>query len=171
MSFDEVLDNFMLEKYGLDFSGGKSMSGHVIVRSYRIYGTDEENEEILEHIQWEPFIRDNNVTAYIANISGRNAGPSIQLMFDESKLMNESDEPDDFYEGDFPAWALDYVVNCEIGSVSRSEKQMIDGWFATMHEHGYDTTMISYGEDEYFSSRPEFGLACDCVSVKVHKAK
>lgn len=87
--------------------------------------------------------------------------------------MNKSirDEDDDYYEGDFPAWALDYVVNCEIGSVSRSEKQMIDGWFATMQEQGYDTTMISYGEDEYFSSRPEFGLACDCVSVKVYKAQ
>lgn len=98
--------------------------------------------------------------------------PTIEsFTYNPTENIFENEDIEDYYEGDFPAWALDYVVNGEIGSVSRSEKQMIDGWFAIMQEQGYDTTMISYGEDEYFSSRPEFGLACDCVSVKVYKAQ
>jgi hypothetical protein len=33
--------------------------------------------------------------------------------------------------------------------------------------NGFDTNMIDFGKDEYFSSSPEFGLPCDCVTAKI----
>jgi len=35
---------------------------------------------------------------------------------------------DDYIEVDFPAWALDYMVNAELGSVSRQERDQIESW-------------------------------------------
>lgn len=83
------------------------------------------------------------------------------------KPVKETDG--DAYTGDFPSWALDYVVNAELGSVSRQEKQMIDGWTRQMRASGYDPDLASYGEEEFFSSQPEFGLPCDCVTATVPK--
>ena len=36
-----------------------------------------------------------------------------------------------------------------------------------MELNGFDTNMIDFGQDEYFSSSPEFGLPCDCVTAKI----
>ena len=81
--------------------------------------------------------------------------------------LGESGADDDFIEVDFPAWALDYMVNAEIGSVSRSEKRQIEAWIQMMGLNGYDVSLASYGQEEYFSSSPEFGLPCDCVTAKI----
>lgn len=87
----------------------------------------------------------------------------------ELERAEEASARGDFYEGDFPAWAVDYAVNAETGSVSRAEKAMVDGWFAGMERQGYDPAAVEYGEDEDFSPDPEFGQPCDCVKARIWK--
>lgn len=74
---------------------------------------------------------------------------------------------DDSIRVDFPAWALDYWVNAEIGSVSRQERDQIEAWRRMIELNGYDVNMVDFGEEEFFSSSPEFGLPCDCVEAVI----
>lgn len=95
---------------------------------------------------------------------------AVKPLPEHATLEQPVDEADgDVYICDFPAWALDYVVNAELGSVSRQEKQMIDGWTKQMERGGFNPGLASYGEDEFFSGQPEFGLPCDCVTATVPK--
>ena len=59
------------------------------------------------------------------------------------------------------------MVNAERGSVSRQERDQIESWKQMIGMNGYDVSLASYGEEEYFSSSPEFGLPCDCVTAKI----
>jgi outer membrane lipoprotein SlyB len=77
------------------------------------------------------------------------------------------DEGDGAYECDFPAWALNYVVNGERGSVSPEERRMIEDWKAQVREAGFRMGMASFGEDEHFCRRPAFGEPCQCVTVVI----
>lgn len=51
--------------------------------------------------------------------------------------------------------------------MSRQERDQIDAWRQMIGMNGYDVSLASYGQEEYFSSSPEFGLPCDCVTAKI----
>lgn len=83
------------------------------------------------------------------------------------KKLVPVEEAEGVYEDDFPAWALDYVVNGERGSVSAEERRAIEAWKRGVREEGYAPGKASFGEDEFFSRRPAFGEPCQCVTVTI----
>lgn len=102
--------------------------------------------------------------------------PTKRRSFWES-LVNESADDDDipededYYECNFPSWALDYWVNGEKGELKDFEIKLIDKFYDELADSGYDPNLCDLGEDYYFSSRPEFGDAGDCVDAKFYKNK
>ena len=55
--------------------------------------------------------------------------------------------------------------------MSRQERDQIEAWRGMMEANGYDVNMIDFGEEEFFSSSPEFGLPCDCVEAVIQLKK
>lgn len=91
-------------------------------------------------------------------------------------LVNENKEDDipedeDYYECNFPTWALNYWVNGEKGDLKDYEIKLVDKFYDEIADAGYDPNLCDLGDDGYFSSRPEFGDAGDCVDAKFYKNK
>ena len=61
----------------------------------------------------------------------------------------------------FPDWALDYCVNGVADGLTDEELEQVQNF---EHEVG---EVVDWSGEKYFSSRPLFGLACDCVDVIV----
>jgi hypothetical protein len=82
--FEEKVEELIEKKYGLKCVYRKPMGQNTIVLSFTLgFADEEEQERILSKIQDEELIRNSDASAYIANIAGRDAGPAIQVMFDE----------------------------------------------------------------------------------------
>lgn len=69
----------------------------------------------------------------------------------------------------FPAWALCYVVNGDRDCLEDDEVKMVDDYISALRDY-FDAKWVDIvpeDESSYFSSFPEFGKACDCVTVTV----
>jgi hypothetical protein len=163
---DEIPRDFILEYAYEDERGGsrqKFIASKMVVRRF-------DPDASMGHLFGDDGTTDYEVVETLVVIPKEQDKNPLQ----EADDANDAEEPvaetdTDAYICDFPSWALDYVVNAELGSVSRQEKQMIDGWTRQMRAAGYDPDLASYSEEEFFSSQPEFGLPCDCVTATVPK--
>lgn len=159
---DEIPRDFVLEYAYEDENGSrqKFIASKMVVRRF-------DPDMSMGHLFGNDGTMDYEVVETLVVIPKEHDKNPLQEADDAEEQVAEADA--DVYTCDFPSWALDYVVNAELGSVSRQEKQMIDGWKRQMSAAGYDPGLASYGEEEFFSSQPEFGLPCDCVAATVPK--
>lgn len=63
-----------------------------------------------------------------------------------------------------PSYALPYLVNGDTSGMEPDEVAMIDKW---AEAHISSMSHISVGEEFGFSTRPAFGLPCDCTVCEV----
>ena len=73
------------------------------------------------------------------------------------------------YEYTFPSYALSALVNGDISGLDEEDERALNAFLE--REHYVDDWDVKREEETgeptepYFSSNPEFGLACDCVDV------
>lgn len=65
-----------------------------------------------------------------------------------------------------PTWAMCYIEYGDVGDMTDEEVDMVNDF---MESYGFPI-IIEYGEEEFFTSCPAFGLPCDCVEGKIYKA-
>jgi hypothetical protein len=74
----------------------------------------------------------------------------------------------------FPAYAVNHFVNGDPLNNTLDNLEMID-WEVQLHvdiiESGYVFVDIIFGEEEYFSKQPAFGLPCMCVEATIYEEK
>lgn len=68
---------------------------------------------------------------------------------------------------DLPSYAVCYVEYGNEDGMSEEDIKLCDEWLASLSEGGQ--LHFEYGEESYFTKSPAFGLACDCVEVKVYQ--
>ena len=75
---------------------------------------------------------------------------------------------------DFPSYAVNHFVNGDPLENNLDNLNMID-WDLELHvdiiQAGYVFIDIEFGQDEYFSSLPAFGLPCMCVQATIYAEK
>ena len=75
----------------------------------------------------------------------------------------------DKYEYTFPSYALCALVNGDTSGLDDEDERALNAFLE--REKGIDVWTVKTNEETgescepYFSSNPEFGLACDCVDV------
>ena len=75
------------------------------------------------------------------------------------------------YEYTFPAYALSALINGDYSGLEEGDEKNLNEFLKREHYvDDWDIKRNDAGEpehygDTYFSSCPEFGLACDCVDV------
>lgn len=65
-----------------------------------------------------------------------------------------------------PAWSVCYLFNDDPSGLSDEDIEAVDQWVKSMIEDGYNVSSLSpvdVEEEPRFTTRPAFGLACDCV--------
>jgi hypothetical protein len=74
----------------------------------------------------------------------------------------------------FPAYAVSHFVNGDPLENTKDNLDMID-WDLQLHvdiiQSGNVFVDIIFGDDEYFSNRPAFGLPCMCVEATIYAEK
>ena len=67
------------------------------------------------------------------------------------------------YTVDFPEWALSAIINGDYSGIESDEDcKLVEEW------EKENPGIYGYGDCEsYFTWRPEFGLACNCVELTV----
>ena len=69
-----------------------------------------------------------------------------------------------------PTWALCPLFNCDYSALESGDEKQIDGFDQDMREN-FGAYIIDIVEEEAdFEPFPEFGLACDCVTVNIWSA-
>lgn len=66
-----------------------------------------------------------------------------------------------------PEWALPAIINGDTSGLSDEDEQLITQWEMRLGATGplvYDIA----DEESQFTSRPAFGLACNCYNVRVY---
>ena len=73
-----------------------------------------------------------------------------------------------------PTYALSYLINGDNSGLDDQDKQNIDSYMSKFYnlaeDHDGYVIFSQENEEEYFSSHPEFGLACnvqDCIILIV----
>ena len=61
-----------------------------------------------------------------------------------------------------PTWAICYIEYGDSSDMTDEEAAMVDKWLTR-----YRRPIFRYGEEEFFSHRPAFGLPCTCVTVDI----
>lgn len=65
---------------------------------------------------------------------------------------------------EIPDWALYYLICGDASDLTEEDKEQVDKWLASWE----GTVDVCPQDDEsYFSSSPEFGLACNVVKCNV----
>ena len=67
------------------------------------------------------------------------------------------------YNCKIPTWALDYLVNADTEGLTEEDLALVRAWEISWN----GPISISTSGDPYFSSCPEFGLACDVEDCEV----
>jgi hypothetical protein len=72
----------------------------------------------------------------------------------------------------FPGYALSYLINNDASGIEDEDRENCDRWAQQFYdeakEHNAHVFFATEPDDEgSFTSRPEFGLACDCVRLRV----
>ena len=62
-----------------------------------------------------------------------------------------------------PTWALNYLVNADTEGLTEEDLKLVRAWEISWN----GPISISTSGDPYFSSCPEFGLACDVEDCEV----
>ena len=70
-----------------------------------------------------------------------------------------------------PSYALSYLINGDSSSLSDEDIATIDKWYQSWQDvadrvNG-SIVIATLDEREYFTTRPEFGLACDCCECDI----
>lgn len=70
----------------------------------------------------------------------------------------------------FPAYALSYLINGDASGIEDEDVENVDAWLESLSEYGpYQHFTFDYGDyEEDFYPHPEFGLACECVELKIY---
>lgn len=98
-------------------------------------------------------------------------GFELSDTLDEEDIILTSPEDDDYYEADFPEWALCALVYGDPFDNDEDEKTY-KAWLDDMIARGYDMLSPEVTEDRYeFCTIPEFGLATSTVKVRFRKRK
>lgn len=78
----------------------------------------------------------------------------------------------DYYECDFPNWALTYLVNNDPSALSNEDKADADAFLDSLVIEGYDVVRSHVTDDvNGFCAHPAFGLACDTTKVRFYKRR
>lgn len=64
-----------------------------------------------------------------------------------------------------PLWAISYIEYGELDDLTEEDKTQVDDFLASYGEGIY----IDYGEHEFFTWYPAFGLPTNCVEGKIYK--
>ena len=89
----------------------------------------------------------------------------------EEDIIRTNPENDDYYEADFPEWALCALVNGDHFE-DNDDEMAYNIWLDRMISDGYDMLSPEVTEDRNaFCSVPEFGLATSTVKVRFRKRK
>jgi len=73
------------------------------------------------------------------------------------------------FEYTFPSYALSALINGDYSDLEKEDESALNAFLE--REKGIDAWNVKSDEETgesnepYFSSNPEFGLACDCVDV------
>ena len=77
---------------------------------------------------------------------------------------------DDYTVERVPFYSVCYLVNADPTGLEDEDIEAIDKCVDMMYEEGYDMTVFDFQDEEpHFTSRPAFGLACDCYETKIYK--
>lgn len=74
----------------------------------------------------------------------------------------------DWYDADFPNWALSYFVNGDSSALTEEEIREVDTWVDGMRRDGYVDETITDDTNE-FCAHPAFGLGSDTTRVRFYK--
>ena len=81
------------------------------------------------------------------------------------------EQSDEYYEADFPEWALCALVNGNHFE-DKDDEMTYNIWLDRMISEGYDMLSPEVTEDRNdFCSVPEFGLATSTVKVRFRKRR
>lgn len=98
-------------------------------------------------------------------------GFELSATLAEEDIIRTAPEDDDYYEVDFPEWALCALVNGDPIEDDEDEKTY-KAWLDDMIANGYDMLSPEVTEDRNeFCSVPEFGLATSTVKVRFRKRR
>lgn len=76
----------------------------------------------------------------------------------------------DYYECEFPNWALSYLVNDDPSALSDEDKAGADAFLESVAGKGHDTVSPHVTDDvNEFCAHPAFGLACDTTKVRFYR--
>ena len=74
------------------------------------------------------------------------------------------------YTVNFPTWALNALINSDSSGITEDEDKIIEQWELDCLDGRPERSFAMYDgwqNEASFCSNPEFGLACDCVELKV----
>lgn len=98
-------------------------------------------------------------------------GFELSVTLDEEDIIRTALEDDDYYEADFPEWALCALVNGD-PLENEDDAKTYDVWLKDMISKGYNMVSPEVTDDRNeFCSIPEFGLATSTVKVRFRKRK
>lgn len=98
-------------------------------------------------------------------------GFELSAAIAEEDIIRTAPENDDYYEADFPEWALCALVNDD-PIENKDDEMTYCLWLDWMISEGYDTKSPEVTEDRNeFCVIPEFGLATSTVKVRFRKRK
>ena len=89
----------------------------------------------------------------------------------EEDIIRTAPDDDDYYEADFPEWALCALVNGD-PLEDKDDEMTYNIWLDRMISEGYDMLSPEVTDDRNeFCCVPEFGLATSTVNVRFRKKK
>jgi len=70
-----------------------------------------------------------------------------------------------------PSYALSYLINGDSSGLSQEDIVTIDKWYKSWQDVADRVNgsiiIATTDEREFFTARPEFGLACDCLECDI----
>ena len=67
---------------------------------------------------------------------------------------------------ELPTYAICYLANDDSSALNDQDLEIIHEWLAEFTEH-HSLTFDYSDEEPSFTSRPEFGLACDTITTTI----
>ena len=68
-----------------------------------------------------------------------------------------------YEKNSLPTWAAPVLANGDATGISEEDEKALDAWLETLPPG----PVFSYGEEEYFTHSPAFGLPATCIVVEI----
>ena len=71
-----------------------------------------------------------------------------------------------------PLYAIYYLEYGDMSGLEQEDIETIDTWYrALVEQSGAQYITFEYGDEQFFTNLPEFGLPFDCVDCKIYVQK